>query len=85
MKTLKLYLRLTLSFPAIASAQADSDSEIRIGSKKFTESVILSEVITQHLQNKGLTAAHKDQLGGTRLLWKALLQEIGRASCRERV
>ena len=74
MKKLILYLSLSLSFLAIASLQAESASEIRIGSKKFTESVILSEVITQHLQNKGLTASHKDQLGGTRLLWKALVQ-----------
>jgi len=53
---------------------AESNLELQIGSKKFTESVILSEVITQHLQSNGVKAVHKDQLGGTRLLWKALVQ-----------
>ncbi len=56
------------------SAQAGDVANIKVGSKKFTESVVLSEVITQHLQESGLAAIHKDQLGGTRLLWKALLQ-----------
>ena len=72
MKILSLYL--FLSFLVLDSAQAASDSEIRVGSKKFTESVILSEVITQHLQSNNILATHKDQLGGTRLLWKALVQ-----------
>jgi len=53
---------------------ANTDKTIKVGSKKFTESVILGEVITQHLQTNGLDAEHQDQLGGTRLLWKALLQ-----------
>jgi len=47
---------------------------LRIGSKKFTESVILGEVITQFLQSNAVAAEHKDQLGGTRLLWNALVQ-----------
>jgi len=54
---------------------AASDEVIRVGSKKFTESVILGEIITQHLQSNGIDASHADQLGGTRLLWKALLQD----------
>ena len=39
-------------FPLIASA--NTDKTIKVGSKKFTESVILGEVITQHLQSNGL-------------------------------
>jgi len=58
--------------PLVLSAV--SDNTIRVGSKKFTESVILGEIITQHLQSNGIKAIHQDQLGGTRLLWKALLQ-----------
>lgn len=75
MKNLNLYLILILSFPFTPPAQADPTSEIRIGSKKFTESVILGEAITQHLQVNGFKASHMDQLGGTRLLWKALVQD----------
>ena len=74
LKFLSLLLRVAVTFLAIAPAQAESDLEIRIGSKKFTESVILSEVITQHLQTNKIRAVHRDQLGGTRLLWKALVQ-----------
>ena len=44
-----------------------------VGSKKFTESIILGEIITQLVQTKGLLASHKKQLGGTRILWNALL------------
>ena len=44
-----------------------------MGAKKFTESIILGEIITQLVQTKGLLASHKKQLGGTRILWNALL------------
>ncbi len=64
-----LVLGLLPLFMAAATEQV-----IKVGSKKFTESVILGEVITQHLQSHGLESIHHDQLGGTRLLWKALLQ-----------
>lgn len=59
--------------PAMWS-HARSSQDITIGSKKFTESVILGEMIMQQLQNNGFKASHMDQLGGTRLLWNALVQ-----------
>ena len=74
MKHLIFYILLVTGFLLVSPAQTAVASQIRIGSKKFTESVILSEVITQHLQNNSVSATHKDQLGGTRLLWKALVQ-----------
>ena len=43
-----------------------------VGSKKFTESVILGEILTQLLQQSGVPARHAAELGGTRLLWDAL-------------
>ncbi|MFK7845902.1 MAG: glycine betaine ABC transporter substrate-binding protein [Rhodothermales bacterium] len=48
-------------------------STINIGSKKFTESVILGEIATQLLVKEGFEAAHKSQLGGTAILWNGLL------------
>jgi osmoprotectant transport system permease protein len=45
---------------------------IQVGSKKFTESVLLGELATQLLRNAGIDARHRAQLGGTRLLWRAL-------------
>jgi osmoprotectant transport system permease protein len=46
--------------------------EVRIGSKKFTESVILGEMLTQLARDTGARAEHRRQLGGTRVLWNAL-------------
>lgn len=47
--------------------------EIRVGSKKFTESVVLGEIVTQVLRGTGAPAVHRAQLGGTQVLWHALL------------
>lgn len=48
--------------------------EVRIGSKKFTESVILGDLATLLLGNAGVRAVHRKELGGTRVLWSALLR-----------
>lgn len=61
-----------------AASRADSSAaptppEIRVGSKVFTESVILGEVATQLAVSSGARAVHRRQLGGTRILWSALL------------
>ena len=45
--------------------------EYAIGSKTFTESVILGEILTQRLKT-GFPTRHISQLGGTRILWNAL-------------
>ena len=44
-----------------------------VASKNFTEAVILGEVMTQLLNSLGQPAVHKEGLGGTPMLWKALL------------
>jgi osmoprotectant transport system permease protein len=46
--------------------------EVRVGSKKFTESVVLGEIATQVVRSTGLRAEHRAQLGGTQVLWHAL-------------
>jgi osmoprotectant transport system permease protein len=50
-----------------------SQSEINIGSKKFTENVILGEIITQLVKKGETKVNHISELGGTRILWNALL------------
>jgi osmoprotectant transport system permease protein len=45
---------------------------IVVGSKQFTESVVLGEIATQALQSAGIAASHRRELGGTRVLWEAL-------------
>jgi len=44
------------------------------GSKAFTESVILGELAAQLTREAGHDADHRRQLGGTRVLWSALVR-----------
>ncbi|MCG6895840.1 MAG: ABC transporter permease subunit [Thiocapsa sp.] len=46
---------------------------VTIGSKKFTESVILGETLRLLALDAGQPARHRAELGGTRILWGALL------------
>jgi len=46
---------------------------VRVGSKQFTESVLLGELARQTLSESGVPAEHRRELGGTRVLWEALL------------
>lgn len=55
------------------SQQVSAQDPIRVGSKLFNESVILGEIITQKIESAGFEVAYSDQLGGTRILWNALL------------
>jgi osmoprotectant transport system permease protein len=43
-----------------------------IGSKKFTESYVLGEIARRSLQNAGVSAEHRQGMGGTIILWQAL-------------
>jgi osmoprotectant transport system permease protein len=45
---------------------------VRIGSKKFTESVVLGDVLTELARSSGHAAEHRRELGGTEVLWAAL-------------
>lgn len=47
---------------------------VTIGSKKFTESVILGEIATLLIKQSGVPAVHHRELGGTRVLFDALAQ-----------
>jgi len=54
-------------------ASGSAAAQTRVGSKAFTESVILGEIAIQLLESRGVEATHRRQLGGTQVLWKALL------------
>jgi osmoprotectant transport system permease protein len=58
---------------AATSAVADQGPRLAVGSKSFTESVILGEMLAHLAVDAGATVAHRRQLGGTRILWDALL------------
>lgn len=46
---------------------------VKIGSKKFTESVILGELLGHLAKSAGAQVVHQQEMGGTRILWSALL------------
>src|SRR5215470_16132501 len=52
---------------------AENRAPVQVGSKTFTESVILGELVTQLVSSAGVRAVHRQQLGGTKILWAALL------------
>jgi osmoprotectant transport system permease protein len=52
--------------------QAVFGRDIQVGSKKFTESVILGEVARLALLRAGLPANHRRELGGTSILFQAV-------------
>ncbi len=54
------------------SVQSQPEKQVTVGSKLFTESVILGEVSTQLLLSNGIEVQYYEQLGGTRILWNAL-------------
>ncbi|HXE77286.1 MAG TPA: glycine betaine ABC transporter substrate-binding protein, partial [Rhodanobacter sp.] len=62
------WLLVAAVLPGLAAA-----APVRIGSKQFTESVILAEVARIAAQDAGVPAVHKRELGGTSILWAALL------------
>ena len=57
-----------LALPGFAQAEP-----VRVGSKKFTESLILGEVVAGALRAGGLESEHVRELGGSRILWNALI------------
>ena len=48
------------------------DPGIRVGSKNFTEGLILGEIITGYSNAKEVKATHRSALGGTQILFQAL-------------
>ena len=57
-----------------ASPVRGASPEVSIGSKTFTESVILGDVVAHLVENTRARPVHKRALGGTRLVWDALVK-----------
>lgn len=55
-----------------AVSAAEEPRPVVVGSKNFTESVLLGELTTQLLIAQGIAAEHRRALGGSRILWNAL-------------
>jgi osmoprotectant transport system substrate-binding protein/osmoprotectant transport system permease protein len=55
------------------NVHSSSGHSLRVGSKKFTESVILSEIVGLLAGSGGEAVEYKKELGGTSILWDALV------------
>ncbi len=70
-----VYVSMVTIAPRAEAARAPSEgaeAAVRVGSKKFTESVILGELLASLARAHGRAATHQRELGGTRILWNAL-------------
>ena len=57
----------------LASVSVCAADKAVVGSKRFTESYILGEIVTQTLQAQGVVAEHRQGLGNTGILEQALM------------
>jgi osmoprotectant transport system permease protein len=72
---LSLISVLLLLVAGLTGCDARQDATtVRVGSKLFTESVILGEILTELATVEGVSPVHRKALGGTRLVFNALLQ-----------
>lgn len=58
----------------LAAPASGADPTIVLGSKQFTESIVLSEIAKQNLEKAGFQVEHRQGMGGTIVLWEALEQ-----------
>ena len=75
MRILRFLCCLVLIFCWFSGASiqdASAADVVRVGSKKFTESYVLGEIAKRTLNNAGLSAEHRQGMGGTIILWQAL-------------
>lgn len=66
------WLAVLLAAAAAPGCGRDSARPLVVGSKVFTESVVLGELLTQAAAAGGVAASHRRELGGTRVLFEAL-------------
>ncbi len=63
-----------LALVLLAATVHAQDAGVVVGSKTFTEGVVLGEVVTQAARAGGVEAVHRREIGGTRVLWSALVR-----------
>jgi osmoprotectant transport system permease protein len=64
---------LVLPFFGCRQASETAGPTVKVGSKSFTESDILGELVRQLAHNAGAQAEHRSRLGDTSKTWEALL------------
>ena len=66
-------MKLACLLIALVAVDPPAETTLRIGSKAFSESVILGELLAVRGRQLGYEVRHRRELGGTGLVWKALL------------
>jgi len=74
LKKIFSFLLIFLTVISVYGTAQEKKTPIKVGSKKFTESVILGEIITQLGRLKDPDIIHLREIGGTRVVWNALLK-----------
>ncbi len=69
---LQVLLVLTCVLVTGSLSSAEAAESVKVGSKRFTESYILGEMVRQSLQGAGIPAEHRQGLGNTAILEQAL-------------
>jgi osmoprotectant transport system permease protein len=69
---MRLQAALVALVTAIGLCAASVAAPVVVGSKRFTESYILGEIVRQTLEAQGIAAVHKQGLGNTGILEQAL-------------
>lgn len=74
LSALGIVLFIVSAIAAVGAAQGQDDARprVRVGSKAFTESVILGEMLTLMAREAGADAIHKAELGGTQIAFASL-------------
>jgi osmoprotectant transport system permease protein len=57
---------------SLIAATDDVQPTVRVGSKTFTESVILGDIAESLIRSAGVASSHRRELGGTQILFHAL-------------
>lgn len=71
---MRIQLIALLAGVFLAHRASAADPAIMLGSKKFTESYVLSELAKRGLEEAGFHVEHRQGMGGTIVLWEALTQ-----------
>ncbi len=58
----------------LLSCASEARPVIALGSKRFTESFVLTELARRNLEEAGFDVEHRQGMGGTIILWEALTQ-----------
>jgi osmoprotectant transport system permease protein len=64
--------RIVIAMILLLTASLTWAATLHAGSKNFTESIVLADIVSLEAQRHAVSIEHRQALGGTRILWRAL-------------